>query len=182
MDPRIAAAWAAGVRPRHTGTETDRWIISLGGNSYRTLANGPNLTDLGRRVRDELGWNEPDLSLDLFQTPTLRGRTEYLRLRSGIQVRGRWRVGDTWQYSARGREFYQRRIQLIVHVPVIERGVGDREWEVRDTFFPISGATLPGLIEEYVANRDVKGFVNANLGVRRNGDGERIVWEGSDVE
>ena len=180
MDPRIAAAWAAGTRPRHT--DGDNWILPLGGASRVTLANGPNLTREGQRVRDELGWNEPDLSLDIFQTPILRGRSEYLRLRSGGEVLGRIRRGDTWQYTARGRAFYSRRVQLVVKVPVIERGVGDREWAVADTFFHVSGATLPGLIEEYVANRDVKRFVMANLGVRRGDDGERIVWEGSDVE
>ena len=145
-----------------------------------TPANGPNLTRIGQRVRDELGWNEPDLSLDIFQTPILRGRSEYLRF--GSEVLGRIRRGDTWQYIARGQAFYSRRVQLVVKVPVIERGVGDREWAVADTFFHLSGATLPGPMEEYVANRDVKRFVMANLGVRRGADGERIVWEGSDVE
>ena len=150
MDPRIAAAWAAGTRPRHT--EGDNWILPLGGGSRVTLANGPNLTDVGRRVRDELGWDEPDLSLDLFQTPIVRGRTEYLRLRSGNRVRARWRDPrrGVWNYSARGREFYRRRVQLVVKVPVIERGVGAREWAISNTFFHVSGATLPGLIQEYV--------------------------------
>ena len=46
----------------------------------------------------------------------------------------------------------------------------------------MSGATLPGLLETYVANRDVKAFVLVNLGNRRNDDGERIVWEGSDTQ
>ena len=105
MSVRVAQAWAEGVRP--TYTQGDRWILRLGPNSYVTLANGPNLTAEGRRLRD-LGWVEPDLSLNLFQTPELRGQSEYLRLRSGAQVLGRiWRNG-TWQYTARGRAFYQR--------------------------------------------------------------------------
>ena len=49
-------------------------------------------------------------------------------------------------------------------------------------FFPVSGATLPGLIETYVANQNVKAFVLANLGNRRNDDGKRIIWEGSDTQ
>ena len=99
MSARVAQAWADGVRP--TYTQGDRWILRLGANSYVTLANGPNLTAEGRRLRD-LGWDEPNLAMDLFQTPELRGRSEYLRLRNGAQVLGRIRRGDTWQYTARG--------------------------------------------------------------------------------
>ena len=156
MDARVAAAWIAGTRPRYT--QGDRWILPFGGGAYAVLADGPNLTRVGERVRDNFGWNEPDLSLDLFQTPMLRGRSEYLRLRSGAEVLGRIRRGDTWQYTARGRAFYSRRVQLVVKVPVTEYGVGAREWTVPDTFFPVSGATLPRLLEEYVANRDIKSF------------------------
>ena len=60
----VAAAWANGNRP--TYTQGDRWILRLDGNRYATLANGPNLTAEGRYARDNLGWNEPDLSLDIF--------------------------------------------------------------------------------------------------------------------
>ena len=66
MDARITAAWNAGTRPRYT--QGDRWILPLGGGNYATLANGANLTRVGEQVRDNLGWNEPDLSLDLFQS------------------------------------------------------------------------------------------------------------------
>ena len=143
MSARVAQAWAEGVRP--TYTQGDRWIIRLGANSYVTLANGPNLTAEGRRVRD-LGWDEPNLTMDLFQTPELRGRSEYLRLRNGAQVLGRIRRGDTWQYTARGREFYSRRVQLVVKIPTIEYGAGGRDWVVNDTFFPVSGSSLPASV------------------------------------
>ena len=87
--------------------------FTFGGGAYAVLADGPNLTRVGEQVRDNFGWNEPDLSLDLFQTPILRGRSEYLRLRSGAEVLGRIRRGDTWQYTARGRAFHSRRVQLV---------------------------------------------------------------------
>ena len=107
----VAAAWANGNRP--TYTKGDRWILRLDGNRYATLANGPNLTAEGRYARDNLGWDEPDLSLDIFQVPEIRGASEYLRLRSGMQVRGRiWRDGK-WQYTARGRVFYQHRAPIV---------------------------------------------------------------------
>ena len=70
MSARVAQAWAEGVRP--TYTQGDRWIIRLGANSYVTLANGPNLTAEGWRLRD-LGWVEPDLSLNLFKRPNSAG-------------------------------------------------------------------------------------------------------------
>ena len=178
MSARVAQAWAEGVRP--TYTQGDRWILRLGANSYVTLANGPNLTAEGRRLRD-LGWDEPNLTMDLFQTPELRGRSEYLRLRNGAQVLGRIRRGDTWQYTARGREFYSRRVQLVVKIPTIEYGAGGRDWVVNDTFFPVSGASLPGLVEIYVGGGDVKRFVLNNLGNRRDNDGNLIVWEGSET-
>ena len=123
MDARIAAAWGAGTRPRYT--QGDRWVMPLGGNSYAVLANGPNLTPAGERLKD-LGWNEPDLAMDMYQVPELRGQSEYLRLRSGAQVLGRvWRGGN-WQYTARGRTFYMRRAQVVVKIPCSMRGVGDR--------------------------------------------------------
>ena len=178
MSARVAQAWAEGVRP--TYTQGDRWILRLGANSYVTLANGPNLTAEGRRLRD-LGWDEPNLTMDLFQTPELRGRSEYLRLRNGAQVLGRIRRGDTWQYTARGREFYSRRVQLVVKIPTIEYGVGGRDWVLNNTFFPVSGSSLPGLVETYVGGGDVKRFVLNNLGIRRDNDGNLIVWEGSET-
>mgnify|MGYP006229079825 FL=1 len=114
MSVRVAQAWAEGVRP--TYTQGDRWILRLGPNSYVTLANGPNLTAEGRRLRD-LGWVEPDISSNLFQTPEIRGHSGYLRLRSGAQVLGRiWKNG-TWQYTARGRAFDRRQVQVVVSIP-----------------------------------------------------------------
>ena len=58
-----------------------------GRQPFVVVANGPNLTAEGRRLRD-LGWVEPNLAMDLFQRPEVRGRSEYLRLRSGAQVLG----------------------------------------------------------------------------------------------
>ena len=107
---RVAQAWADGFRPRYTAS--DRWIMPLaegvGRQPHVVLANGPNLTAEGRRLRD-LGWDEPNLAMDLFQRPEVRGRSEYLRLRSGAQVLGRILRDGRWQYTARGRELYQRR-------------------------------------------------------------------------
>ena len=89
MSARVAQAWADGLRPRYTAG--DRWIMPLaegaGRQPFVVVANGPNLTAEGRRLRD-LGWVEPNLAMDLFQRPEVRGRSEYLRLRSGAQVLG----------------------------------------------------------------------------------------------
>ena len=177
MSARVAQAWAEGVRP--TYTQGDRFILRLGVNSYVTLSNGPNLTAEGRRLRD-LGWVEPDLSLNLFQTPELRGQSEYLRLRSGAQVLGRiWRNG-TWQYTARGRAFYQRQAQVVVSIPCKMTDAA-RTFEI-ETELKISAATLPGLTEEYVNRRaTLKDWVKLNLGTRRDNDGKLIVWEVSEV-
>ena len=99
MDARLAAAWGAGTRPRYT--QGDRWIMPLGGGSYTVLADGSNLTRAGETLRN-LGWNEPNLAMDMFQVPEIRGNTEYLRLRSGQRVVGReWKNGN-WVYKARG--------------------------------------------------------------------------------
>ena len=105
-----------------------------------------------------------------------------MRLRSGAQVLGRILRDGRWQHTARGREIYQRQLQIVVRIPVVEWGDGDREWEVGNTFFPVSGATLPGLNEEYVRNPDnLKRFILLNLANRRDDDGNLVVWEGSEV-
>ena len=109
-----------------------------GRQPFVVVANGPNLTAEGRRLRD-LGWVEPNLAMDLFLRPEVRGRSEYLRLRSGAQVLGRIFRNGRWQYTARGREFYQRQLQIVVRIPVVERGNGDRQWEVANTFSPSAG-------------------------------------------
>ena len=98
MSARVAQAWADGVRPRHT--RGDRWIM-LAGYGYVVLPDGLNLTAEGRRLKD-FGWDEPNLALDLFQTPEVRGRSQYLRSRSGAQVLGRILRDGRWQYTAMG--------------------------------------------------------------------------------
>ena len=120
--------------------------------------------------------------MDMYQVPEWRGQSEYLRLRSGNQVLGRiWRGGN-WQYTARGRTFYMRRAQVVVKIPCSMRGVGDRGFYVERTELLVSAATLPGLTEQYVRNEaGVKQFVLDNIGIRRDNDGNLIVWEGSDV-
>ena len=129
-----------------------------------------------------LGWVVPDLAMDMYQVPELHGQTEYLRLRSGQRVVGRiWRNGN-WEYKARGRTFYMRRAQVVVHIPVSLRGVGARQFEVERTEINVSAATLPGLREEYVNNRaGLKAFVLRNIGTQVDNDGNLIVYEGSDV-
>ena len=176
----LAAAWAAGTRP-HYKASTDRWIMSLGANNYEALTNGPNVTPAGETLR-ALGWVVPDLAMDMYQVPELHGQTEYLRLRSGQRVVGRiWRNGN-WEYKARGRTFYMRRAQVVVHIPCSMRGVGDRQFEVERTELNVSAATLPGLREEYVNNRaGLKAFVLRNIGTQVDNDGNLIVYEGSDV-
>ena len=66
-------------------------------------------------------------------------------------------------------------MQLVVKIPTIEYGAGERDWVVNDMFFAVSGASLPGLVETYVGGGDVKRFVLNNLGNRRDNDGNLIV-------
>ena len=155
--------------------------MPFGGGSYAVVADGPNLTRAGETLRN-LGWNEPNLAMDMFQVSEIRGNTEYLRLRSGQRVVGReWESGN-WVYKARGRTFYMRRVQLVVGIPCSIRGVGNRDFYVERTMLPVSSSTLPGLSEQYVNDpAGVKQFVKDNIGTRLDNDGNLIVWEGSEV-
>ena len=94
MNARVTEAWAAGVRP-HYKKDTDRWIIRVG-DTYAPLSVGSDLTAVGEHART-LGWDEPDLRMDMFQAPEVRGQTEYLRLRSGQRVVGREWTNGKWE-------------------------------------------------------------------------------------
>ena len=86
--------------------------------------------------------------------------------------------GNTRQ---KGRVFYQHRAQIVVSIPCVIRGTGDREFRQDDTQLLISAHSLPGLSEVYVNDpNNVKQFILDNVGNRRK-EGKRIIWEGSDV-
>ena len=180
MNARVSEAWAAGVRP-HYKKDTDRWIIRVG-DTYAPLSVGSDLTAVGEHART-LGWDEPDLRMDMFQAPEVRGQKEYLRLRSGQRVVGReWKNGR-WHYKPRGRDYYTRRAQFNVQIPCFVRGVGERPFETDKTFFFIvTESVLPGLARQFVTNpAGVKDFVMRNLTVREE-SGELLIWEGSDTQ
>ena len=114
---------------RHPHSTKARTILATGQGAgpanrrYVILANHAGLTPHGKAWFEHTAQEPPDRKIDLTQTPTRTGSTEYAVNRSGQKQRLRTLLptGD-WKYYAAGSYFFGRgppKTEYEVHVPVI---------------------------------------------------------------
>ena len=109
------------------------------------MVRGNRMTPLGQYYQSETGLS-PAFHILPDAVPTRIGRTEYIRVRGGVDRALRsWDVAKgRWNYTRLGRSYYDRdREEVVVHLPITVRGrrKNGSTYEVRGTL-PVE---IPGL-------------------------------------
>ena len=128
----LTTAHNAGRVPHHTKSRT---ILATGAGAaaanrrYVVLANHAGLTPHGKAWYEHTAEEPPDRRIDMTQTPSRVGNSEYAVDRQGRRQRLRTLMptGD-FKYTAYGNHFFSRRqVEFGVHVPVIVEAFGATE-------------------------------------------------------
>ena len=123
----LRTAIAAGRQPNHTAK---RSILATGTGptpnrrAYVVLADHRGLSKYGEAYYEETGHEAPDMAMDLNQTPTRQGDSEFARDRQGKLLMLRTlRPDGAFKYTRAGLHFYSKRqVEYVAHVPVIVEG------------------------------------------------------------
>jgi hypothetical protein len=111
----VEAAKSAGAVPQPAGRGLGL-SVTVGAKRIRLTGTDGKRTEAGKLWYP--GGNP--LPYDTEQEPTLRGRSEYIKLRDGRARMTRQMKAGKWVFSKMGREFYERNRQtFILDVPVI---------------------------------------------------------------
>ena len=123
----LTTAHNAGRVPHHTKSRT---ILATGQGAgpanrrYVVLANHAGLTPHGKAWYEHTADEPPDRRIDMTQTPSRVGNSEYAVDRQGRRQRLRTLMptGD-FKHTAYGNHFFSRgQVEFVVHVPVIVVG------------------------------------------------------------
>jgi len=120
-------------------------VVHKRGRGYVTLVRGNRMTPLGQYYQSETGLS-PAFNILPDAVPTRIGRTEYIRVRGGVDRALRsWDVAKgRWNYTRLGRSYYDRdREEVVVRLPTRVRGrhKNGSTYEIRSTL-PVE---IPGL-------------------------------------
>ena len=147
----IMEALERGVRPRLT--PSSKYVLQVSNRRYIDLVLGDgHTTPEGNFVYGYLGQEVPnDHSVDQGQTPYTRGGVQYLKDRTGREVK--YRVlqadGKVWKVTQLGR-LWDRipHAQVIVKIPMIYEGTNNngQEYE-REEWYMLTEKDMPNLDE-----------------------------------